>query len=213
MKKIKVCQLIRVSTTTQNLERQREELDALCKKMDWEVVSVIEEIGSGAKKNKDRKAIQELKKLCSTQQVNKVIVHEISRLGRTTGESLSLIESLTDAGISVYEYQRNIETLKQDGTPNPISELIISVLASLYKMERADMIARIKSGMKSAALRGVHCGRPQGSIEDSKYFLAKHQELVNSFHLGEQLSLRKRAKLYGKSVNTVRKVQALLEYE
>jgi DNA invertase Pin-like site-specific DNA recombinase len=110
----------------------------------------------------------------------------------------------------VYEKARNIETLNEDGTPNSIAQMILSVLASLYFMESEDRNMRIKSGIKSRQRKGLPFGRPIGSIQDVEMILAKHGLLVKSFKTGEKMSLRKRAWLYKCSVNTVRKVERIL---
>lgn len=210
MTQIRICQLVRVSTAEQSTLRQKSELDKLCERNNWEVVKVIEEIGSGAKKNKDREAIFELLKLADSGAIDKVVVHELSRLGRSTSQCLQTIEKLTEKKVSVYEYQRNIETLNDDGTPNLVSELILSVLASVSRMERSELISRIKSGMRSAQNRGVKLGRPDGTAEETDKTLRKYPRLVRSFQSGEYMSLRKRAYLYSVSVNTVRKIEQLI---
>ncbi len=209
-KKIKVVQLVRVSTSEQNTQRQKEELDAVCLERGWEVVLRLEEIGSGSKNNKDRDSIKLIEQLAEQGKINKVIVQELSRLGRKTGQSISLIEKLAELKVSVYEKARNIETLNEDGTLNAISSMILSVLASLHSMESSERNSRIVSGIKSRQRGGLPFGRPEGSVEDIKKFVAKHSELVKSYRSGEKLSLRKRARLYGKSVNTVRKVERLM---
>lgn len=208
-KEIKVVQLIRTSTPDQNPQRQIEELDTLCKKNDWKVVETIVEVGSGSKKNKDRASINKILDLAKKRKIDKVVVQELSRLGRKTGESVSLCETLAEIQVSVFEKARNIETLNEDGTPNAISSMILSVLASLHSMESSERNARIKSGMASAKKRGIHCGRYPGAETSSK-FLSKHKTVVRSFENGESLSLRKRASLYDVSVNTVVKVQRVL---
>lgn len=209
-KKIRVVQLVRISTSDQNLSRQKEELDDLCNKNGWEVVLRLEEIGSGSKLNEKRSSIQQIEKMAERGDIDKVIVQELSRLGRRTGQSISLIEKLADLGVSVYELSRNIETLNPDGTKNAISSMILSVLASLHSMESSERNSRIVSGIKSRQRKGLPFGRPGGSYENEQKFLSKHSNLVKSFKNGEVLSLRKRARFYNKSVNTVRKVQELL---
>jgi DNA invertase Pin-like site-specific DNA recombinase len=208
-KKAKVVQLIRTSTAEQNPQRQLEELEALCKKNNWKVVETIVEVGSGSKKNKDRASINKILDLAKKGKIDKVVVQELSRLGRKTGESVSLCETLAEFQVSVFEKARNIETLNEDGTPNAISSMILSVLASLHSMESSERNARIKSGMASAKKRGVHCGRYPGAETTSK-FLSKHKSVVKSFEKGENLSLRKRASLYDVSVNTVVKIQGVM---
>lgn len=208
-KQIRVLQMVRVSLKIQNVTRQLEELDEICKRNNWEVVEVITEVGSGSRKNRDRASIRRIQELARKSKIDKVIVHELSRLGRRTGESVALCEELADLGVSVYEKARNIETLNDDGTPNAISSMILSVLASLHSMESAERNMRIRSGIKSRINANLPFGRPPG-IESRERFLSKHKELVQSFLKGENLSLRKRAMLYGKSVNTVRKVEQYL---
>jgi DNA invertase Pin-like site-specific DNA recombinase len=209
-KEIRVVQLVRISLAQQSLTRQKEELDALCKEKGWKVVLRLEEVGSGSKNNKDRDSIKQIEQLAEQGKIDKVIVQELSRLGRKTGQSISLIEKLADCGVSVYEKSRNIETLNEDGTPNAISSLILSVLASLHSMESSERNSRIVSGIKSRQRGGLPFGRPEGSKEENEQFLKKHSKLVRSFKDGENLSLRKRASLYGVAVNTVRKVQVIL---
>lgn len=210
-KKIKVAQLVRVSTPQQSLKRQREELDKLCLDKGWTVVARLEEIGSGSKLNDKRATIKEIEKLARNKSIDKVVVQELSRLGRRTGESITLIEKLADLGVSVFEKARNIETLNSDGTKNAISSMILSVLASLHSMESSERNERIKSGIHSRIRAGLPFGRSEGSRECLKIFLKKYPKLVRSFQNGERLSLRKRAGLYGVAVNTVRKVQACLQ--
>lgn len=209
-RKNRVVLLHRISTEMQNLQRQRDELEELCAQKGWIVVETLEEIGSGSKDYKKRTSIDRILSLAESGKIDRVVVQELSRLGRRTGQSISLCEKLGEMGVSVYEKARNIETLNEDGTPNAISSMILSVLASLHSMESSERNSRIVSGIKSRQRANLPFGRPEGSVEDVKKFVAKHSDLVKSFKTGEKLSLRKRAKLYGKSVNTVRKVEKLI---
>lgn len=209
-KKNRVVLLHRISTEMQNLQRQREELAELCSQKGWVVIEILEEIGSGSKDYKKRTSIDRILSLAESGKIDKVVVQELSRLGRKTGQSISLCEKLGDLGVSVYEKARGIETLNEDGSRNSIASMILSVLASLYFMESEDRNTRIRSGIKSRQKAGLPFGRPDGSVENESIFLGKHSDLVKSFKTGEKLSLRKRAKLYGKSVNTVRKVEKLI---
>jgi hypothetical protein len=66
----------------------------------------------------------------------------------------------------------------------------------------------IRAGMKQAALRGQHIGRPS---EDEAAFMAKPQVQAVKAALLEGLSLRQAAAHAGVAINTVRKVKALIE--
>jgi len=100
-----------------------------------------------------------------------------------------------------------------------LSELERDILAGL-PAEMEQMIARegrqqrqrqaIREGMKQAAERGQHVGRPSGR-EDRNRFLSKSKSQAIQEALASGLSLRQTARQVGVSVNTVRKVQALLK--
>lgn len=199
----------RVSTADQSLSRQIEELTDFAKSQDWNVVKVVTEIGSGTTAIERRKAIDDLKRSVIELEADKILVSEISRLGRTTSESLSVIDFMTRNGVSCYEFQRRLETLNADLTVNPIAELILSVLASVAKMEKAQLVERIKSGMKSAARKGKHLGRAKGTVKAPETFLQENKAVVRSL-TEERLSVRKTARLYNVSVATVQKAKKLL---
>ena len=90
------------------------------------------------------------------------------------------------------------------GKPSVVEELI----EEIKKEERRSQA--IKTGMKRAAYWGTHIGRPPGSQTDEEFLSKPSSQRVVSA-LNEGLSLRKAAEKAGASVNTVRKVKALLE--
>lgn len=68
----------------------------------------------------------------------------------------------------------------------------------------------IQVGMQRAAQWGTHIGRPQGTQTDEAFLLKPKSQRVAEA-LKEGLSLRQAAIQASVSVNTVRKVKALLE--
>ena len=67
-----------------------------------QVVAEIAEKVSGAKNNQERDGLQELLTMARKREINKVLVQEVSRLGRSTVEVLNVLEELTKLQISVY---------------------------------------------------------------------------------------------------------------
>lgn len=90
------------------------------------------------------------------------------------------------------------------GKPSTVEELI----EEQVKEEKRSQA--IKTGMKRAAYWGTHIGRPARN-ETEEEFLSKPSSQRVASALNEGLSLRKAASKAGASVNTVRKVKALLE--
>jgi DNA invertase Pin-like site-specific DNA recombinase len=57
-----------------------------------QIVAEIAEKVSGAKYNQERDGLQELLPMARKREINKVLVQEVSRLGRSTVEVLNVLE-------------------------------------------------------------------------------------------------------------------------
>jgi DNA invertase Pin-like site-specific DNA recombinase len=79
--------------------------------------------------------------------VSKVLVWELSRIGRDVGEVIQTISTLNRLKISLYIKNYNIETLDEKGEVNPLSELLLNILNSISQMERSMISSRLKSGL------------------------------------------------------------------
>ena len=72
-----------------------EDLRAVAQSQAVQVVAEISEKISGAKRNQDREGIQQLLALSRRGAIQKVLVSEVSRLGRSTVEVLQIVDELT----------------------------------------------------------------------------------------------------------------------
>ena len=110
---IKVVIFARVSSTngTQDYERQINDLQTLASANNWTVEAVFAEKVSGAKKNIERTELMNMIDYINSHDINKVLVTELSRLGRDTLQVLQAIEILNQNKVSVFIQNYNIETL------------------------------------------------------------------------------------------------------
>jgi DNA invertase Pin-like site-specific DNA recombinase len=198
---------VRVSKKEQDYQRQVEDLRAVARSQAVQVVAEIAEKMSGARRNQEREGIQQLLELSRRGAIQKVLVSEVSRLGRSTVEVLQIVEELTQLGVSIYVQNFGIETLK-NGKRNPIAQFMFTLLAEFARLERETLRERIVSGMDEARRQGVTIGRPVGATEEKAVFLKKYAAVARQLRAG--LSVRNTAKLCGVAINTVRKVKALL---
>ena len=180
-----------------------EDLRAVARSQAIQVVAEIAEKISGARKNKEREGIQQLLALSRQGAIQKVLVSEVSRLGRSTVEVLQIVEELTQLGVSIYVQNFGLETLK-DGKRNPVAQFMFTLLAEFARLERETLRERILSGMDEARRQGIRIGRPAGTTEERKKYAAVARQLRAG------LSVRKTAKLCDVAINTVRKVKAML---
>ena len=194
----------RVSTLIQDYDRQINELTAICTQRGWLVRSVFTEKISGAKKNAERKELSRMLDYIRAQHIDKVLVTELSRLGRDTLQVLQVIETLNDMKVSLYSQNYNIETLNEDGKVNAMSQFLITILAEIARMERKTIRERMNSGYKNFREQGGVVGRKQGYTKSEDQMKQQYSQEIKLLRKG--LSLREISKLTGHSVNTIRKV-------
>lgn len=202
----------RVSSESQDYQRQLLDLEEVAHQRHVRVIKTITEKVSGTKLNEERMGVQSLIDCLKSTEVEEVLISEISRLGRNTMETLKLIETIHSFGVSIFMADLKMSTLDSNGQPNLQSEIIVHLLSLLNQEWVRQHSSRVKSGQRRAREKGIKFGRPKG-LESSRDFLSKYPELVSSFRKGEVLSLRKRAKLYNVSVGTVVKVIKLMSSE
>ena len=201
----------RTSTFEQDYQRQVVDMQKVAVKFDYEVVSIITEKISGAKRNIERVGIQQLLEEARAGKFQKVLVTEVSRLGRSTLETLKLVEELHNLNISIYLQDLNTETLDENGEMNMQTEIMLHMLSLFAKNERRTTIERIKSGMAQAKKNGVHCGRYKGTTENNEMFLSKYTKVINGLKKG--FSVRECVRLYGVSLATIAKIRKMILIE
>ena len=98
-KKFKTIGYLRVSTVDQDLEKNKHEILALCNNKDFGRVEWVEEKVSGRKCWKNRKIKDVIDRLESG---DRIIVPELSRLGRSMLEIMEMLSVLNQKGIYIY---------------------------------------------------------------------------------------------------------------
>lgn len=173
----------RVSTEKQDTERQLIELKEFADRNNLNVVHIYEETKSGAKTIKARRAmINEVSK----HKPKYFLVHDLSRFSRNVKTALQMKDELHDIGVCLWSMQTNMKSLDEDGTPNPVANLVFTNLLSVYEMENEQRRINIRSGLRTARKRGVVLGRPIGTLEDK---LRKYKKIVEVIKEQEQLKL------------------------
>lgn len=204
----KVVLYCRVSTQVQDYERQVSDLTRFAKKHQWEIVETFTEKISGAKKNNERKELASLLSYARVHYINRVLVTELSRLGRDTLQVLAAIDMLNKAKVSLYIMNYNIETLTPDGKVNPMSQFMITLLAEVARMERRTIKERMASGYNNFRANGGKVGRKTGYRKSDEDFRTQYKDVFRL--LGKGVSLRDISKATGVSVNTVKRCKNLL---
>ena len=205
---IKTVIFARVSTSSQEYDRQVNELTALANGNGWSVEAVFAEKISGAKANTERSELLNMINYVEVNYIDKVLVTELSRLGRDTLQVLEVIEMLNGKGISLYIQNYNIETLTKEGKVNAMSQFLITILAEVARMERKTIRERVESGYKNFRASGGKVGRKAGYQKSESDMKEQYTEEIKLLKKG--YSLRNISKITGTSINTIRKCKALI---
>lgn len=210
--KDKVVILARVSTNKQDYDRQVVELTEYCNRVGWEVTEVFANKVSGAKAVEERAEIVDMIEYIKANAIQRVVVLEISRLGRNTLEALKVIQTLNENGVSLYIKNYNLETLNPDGKSNPVASLITTILLEIASMERLTIQERMASGRDKYIAKcretGVKMGRPSSYRKSDDEYKEQYSKEISLLRKG--ISLRNIYAITGTSVGTLRKLQAFV---
>lgn len=198
----------RVSTKTQDYDRQLSELRTYAVRMQYNVVREFAEVISGAKKVNEREAMSELLTYCNDKHVDKVLIYECSRLSRRAVDFLQIVEYLNERKISVYIHQNGLETLLPNGEVNPIASLVLGILAQFNSMERTLIRSRMESGYNSYRSRGGQVGRKSGYRKPTETMMLQYTKEISLLKKG--ISLRNVSAITKTSVGTLQKLKRLV---
>ena len=191
----------RVSTINQTGERFKVDDNGYDK--------VILDKVSGSVPFGERDGGKEIGRLVEKGILKELVLEELSRCGRNTGDVITTLQWLDDNGVNVVVRNIGLES-RPNGKRNPIWKMITSVMSSLYEMELENIKERTHYGRVMYLRNGGKLGRPDGTTENMKQFLNKPKSIEIQKYLNKGLSYREIARLVGCSVNTIGKVKRLV---
>lgn len=153
---------IRVSTDTQTIQHQQDEINRYCSLNNLTVDKTIE-IEISSRKDMRARKIDELLELLNKDDI--LIVTELSRLGRNTGEVINLIDTILKKGVELRILKQNL-FIKED---DPMQKMMITMLSMFSEFERDIISQRTKEALKGLKNKGVSLGKPKGTIQKSKF--------------------------------------------
>ena len=145
---------LRVSTSEQELEKNKADILQLANQEDLSRVQFVEEKVSGKVAWRQR-LIAEL--LDSLQTKDNVIVSELSRLGRSMLECMEILSIATQKGISVYAVKGNWHL--DHSIQSKIMAMAFSMAAEI---ERELISQRTTEALRFRKAQGMKLGRPRG---------------------------------------------------
>lgn len=158
---------LRVSTADQDTEKNKADILKFANTRHFVPVTFVEEKVSGAKSWKLRKIKEVIDGLGSG---DRLIVPELSRLGRSMLEIMEIMAIAKERGIAVYDVKNGWEL--NGSIQSKVMAMIFSIAAEI---ERDLIRKRTTEGLRAARERGMLLGRPKGP---GKSKLDKHREEI-----------------------------------
>ena len=145
----------RVSTNSQDYDRQLNDLREYASRMGYEVVKEFAEKISGAKKVVEREALTELLSFVEANHIDKVLIYECSRLSRRVADFINIVDRLNELHISLYIHQNGLETLQADGKVIPSHNLLLECWPSSTVWSATSSVAVWKVGIITSGIMAV----------------------------------------------------------
>src|SRR5918998_2404228 len=163
---------IRVSTDKQTTENQRFEILKYADEKKLNIDRWIEETVSATRRLSDRK----LGTLLTRMQKNDIlIVSELSRLGRSLMEVMSILHTLMEKNVKVYTTKERYEL------GNNINSKVLAFAFSLSaEIERSMISSRTKEALARKKSEGKRLGRPKGRLS-SVTKLSGKEDLIREY--------------------------------
>lgn len=138
-------------------------------------VDEIIEVAVSSRKDKKFRLIDET--IAKLNEHDTLLVYSLDRIGRSTIETLSIIEEIKNKGIKLVLIKDNI--IIDRNNSNPINEMMLTMLSGFAQLERSYISERTKLGLARVKANGTQLGRRKGQQVKSIFdpFKSKISEL------------------------------------
>jgi DNA invertase Pin-like site-specific DNA recombinase len=139
----------------QTIENQRQQLAEFCGRMGWQIVAEFQDAKSG--KSLDRLGLKKMMAAASRREFDVLVFWSLDRLSRSgVVDVLNLLQQLSGWGVAYRSLQESyLDSL------GPFSDVVVSLLASIAKLEREKIRERTLAGLARARKQGRIGGRPK----------------------------------------------------
>lgn len=146
----------RVSTTEQTSDNQINFLQEIVDRNGWELVQTYVDEGISGTKGRDKRP--EFDRLCkdmTRRKFNRILVWDISRLGRSLQHLVEFLNDVQSVNCHLYIHQSGLDT------STPSGKMMFQMVGVFSEFERSMISERVKLGLKRVKSNGKNLGRPK----------------------------------------------------
>ena len=165
---------VRVSTVEQNEGRQLVTMDKYSvEKLFIEKVSA-----------KDTKRPQLQAMIDFVREGDTIVIHDFSRLARSTKDLLELVELFNSKGVKLISNKENIDS------STPTGKLMLTMIGAINEFERANLLERQREGIALAKKEGKYKGRKEVKVNNFEYHYNRYlTRQINKSQLAKELEV------------------------
>lgn len=150
---------VRVSTIEQNEDRQLVTMEK------YNVEKVFSEKVSA----KDTNRVELNNMLDFIREGDTVVIHDFSRLARSTKDLLEIVELLEDKKVTLISSKENIDS------STPTGKLMLTMIGAINEFERANLLERQREGIAIAKAKGLYKGRKEIKIDNFEEYYNRYK--------------------------------------
>ena len=189
----------------QDTTRQIRDLEKYALDNSIDIVKSFEEHISGAKKAKDRPVLTECLDYCINNNVDILLISELSRLGRNVDDVLANVQLCKENHLNVYFQKEQLSIFNADGKEHPFLTIFIAVLGTCAEMERENIKYRLNSGKEKFLAEGGKVGRKAGYRKPDEKLKEEYAGVIKQLKKG--YPIRMIAKNEGVGISTVQRIK------
>lgn len=189
----------------QDTTRQLRDLEKFAGDHSLTVVKTFEEHISGAKKTKDRPVLTECLDYCFSNNIDTLLISELSRLGRNVDDVLANVQLCKEHHLNVYFQKEQLSIFNTDGKEHPFLTIFVAVLGTCAEMERENIKFRLNSGREKYIAEGGKLGRKEGYKKSDERLREEYAGVIKQLRKG--YPIRMVAKNEGVGVSTVQRIK------
>lgn len=165
---------VRVSSVDQNEARQLVTMEK------YNVGKIFSEKVSA--KDTNRPQLKEL--LDYVREGDTVVVHDFSRLARSTKDLLEIVELLESKNVNLISSKESIDS------STPTGKLMLTMIGAINEFERTNMLERQREGIAIAKEQGKYKGRKEVKIDNFEEYYNKYKSReLNKTQLAKALNV------------------------
>ncbi|MDK2564165.1 recombinase family protein [Romboutsia sedimentorum] len=165
---------VRVSTVEQNESRQ------LVTMQRYNVEKLFQEKVSAKDINRE-----ELNKMLDfVREGDSIVIHDFSRLARSTKDLLHIMELLESKGVNLVSTKENIDS------STPTGKLMLTMIGAINEFERTNMLERQREGIAIAKAAGKYKGRKEIKVDNFEDYYNKYlSRAFNKSQLAKEIGV------------------------